>query len=119
MEQRFKIYFTSDTHGHIFPVNYAANRPEASGLLNKYGKNEQDPQKMASAFSWLSTEMKMMFKDDNNQIAKIMMNGCNMGIQTLGGYINQYKNASGPSMNLAKDIVRTEETLMKDVQKFL
>ena len=30
----FSIYYTSDTHGHIFPVNYAANRPEASGLLN-------------------------------------------------------------------------------------
>ena len=47
------------------------------------------------------------------------MDGCNMGIQTLGGYINEYKNASGQSMNLARDIVRTEESLMKDVQKFL
>ena len=42
MEQRFKIYFTSDTHGHIFPVNYAANRPEASGLLNIAAQIEKD-----------------------------------------------------------------------------
>ena len=42
MEQRFKIYFTSDTHGHIFPVNYAANRPEASGLLNMAAQIEKD-----------------------------------------------------------------------------
>jgi len=42
MEQRFKIYFTSDTHGHIFPVNYAANRPEAFGLLNMAAQIEKD-----------------------------------------------------------------------------
>ena len=28
MEKTFQIYYTSDTHGHIFPVNYAANCPE-------------------------------------------------------------------------------------------
>ena len=42
MEQRFKIYFTSDTHGHIFPVNYDTNRPEASGLLNMASQIEKD-----------------------------------------------------------------------------
>ena len=74
-------YVTDDNLRNV--ISSSKNRhkdleQEASGLLNKYGRNEQDPQKMASAFSWLSTEMKMMFKDDNNQIAKIMMNGCNM-----------------------------------------
>ena len=34
MEKTFQIYYTSDTHGHIFPVNYASNCPENSGLLN-------------------------------------------------------------------------------------
>ena len=92
---------------------------EASGLLNKYGKNEQDPQKMASAFSWLSTEMKMMFKDDNNQIAKIMMNGCNMGIQSISEDINKYSNASSESVSLAKKLVKAEENFMRDLERFL
>ena len=34
MERTFKIIYTSDTHGHIFPVNYAAGCGESSGLLN-------------------------------------------------------------------------------------
>ena len=34
MARKFRIYYTSDTHGHIFPVNYAGNCPEDSGLLN-------------------------------------------------------------------------------------
>lgn len=34
MKKEFSIYYTSDTHGHIFPVSYASGQPEASGLLN-------------------------------------------------------------------------------------
>ena len=33
MKKTLDIVFTSDTHGHVFPVNYAANTAEASGLL--------------------------------------------------------------------------------------
>ena len=45
----------------------------------------------ASAFSKMTTEMKLMMKDDSSQVAKLVMDGCNMGIQTLGGYINDIK----------------------------
>ena len=34
MAEGFEIYFSSDTHGHVFPVDYAMNRTEASGILN-------------------------------------------------------------------------------------
>ena len=115
-------YVTDDNLGNV--ISSSKNRhkdleQEASGLLNKYGRNEQDPQKMASAFSWLSTEMKMMFKDDNNQIAKIMMNGCNMGIQSISEDINKYSNASSESVSLAKKLVKAEENFMRDLERFL
>ena len=42
MGQNFTIIYTSDTHGHIFPVNYATNRPEPAGLLNLAGAIEKD-----------------------------------------------------------------------------
>ncbi len=42
MEQTFRIYYTSDTHGHVFPVNYASNTAEASGLLNLACQVEKD-----------------------------------------------------------------------------
>ena len=42
MPKEFTIYYTSDTHGHIFPVNYAANLPEASGLLNLASEIRKD-----------------------------------------------------------------------------
>lgn len=33
MEKSLKIIYTSDTHGHIFPVDYAAKAPAPGGLL--------------------------------------------------------------------------------------
>ena len=92
---------------------------ETAALLNDAGNDEKAPGAAASTFAWFTTEIKLAVNSDNTHIAKLLMDGCNMGIQTLGGYINEYKNASGQSMNLAKDIVRTEESLMKDMQKFL
>jgi len=115
-------YVTDDNLRNV--INSSKNRhkdleQEASGLLNKYGRNEQEPEKMASVFSRLSTEMKMMFKDDNNQIAKIMMNGCNMGIQSISEDINKYSNASSESVSLAKKLVKAEENFMRDLERFL
>lgn len=37
-----KIIFTSDTHGHVFPVDYAGGKPEDSGLLNMAYQVEKD-----------------------------------------------------------------------------
>lgn len=44
MEKSLEIIFTSDIHGHVFPVDYPSGKPECSGLLNmahqiKKGKN--------------------------------------------------------------------------------
>lgn len=61
----------------------------------------------------------MMAKDDNKQAAKIMMNGCNMGIQSITETMHQCKDASNESMSLAKKLVRTEEEFMGEMKKFL
>lgn len=42
MERKLTIYYTSDTHGHIFPVDYAAGRPMACGILNLAYEVEKD-----------------------------------------------------------------------------
>jgi hypothetical protein len=88
-------------------------------LLREYGEDEKDPDKMAKVFSWLTTEVKMMFKDDAHQVAKIMMDGCNMGIQSLSEYMNKYVAADEKSMELAKELVKIEEDFMKDLKEFL
>lgn len=88
-------------------------------LLNESENAEKEPKKMAEVYSWVSTEMKLMIRDDSHEIAKIMMNGCNMGIQSLSRYINEYGNASAESLSIAKELVKAEEEFMKELKQFL
>lgn len=92
---------------------------ESAKLLGQYGEQEQEPGAMASTFSWATTEMKMLVKDDSNQIAKIMMNGCNMGIQSISEAMSQNQEASEESQMVAKNLVRMEEDFMGELKSFL
>lgn len=92
---------------------------EADQLLMWHGKNGKEPEKMATAMSWVGTEMKMMMRDDDKQVAKIMTDGCNMGIKTIVGYKNDCSGASKSSMKVAEDIVKTEEKFREELKAFL
>lgn len=92
---------------------------ESSKLLAELGECGQQPDKIASAFSWITTEVKMMVKDDSAQVAKILMDGCNMGIQSISECINKCPDASRDSISLAKKLVKCEEKLMEDMKKYL
>ena len=94
-------------------------RDEIATLLKEYDEDGKNPEKMASAFSWITTEMKLMIKDDSQQIAKIMMDGCNMGIQSLSEYINKYTDASRESISIARNVIKTEEAFAKDLREFM
>ena len=92
---------------------------ECHQMLNKYHEEEKDPQAIAKAFSWISTEMKLMIKGNSNKVADIMIDGCNMGIKSVSKYINEYKNASNESINLAKSIVKVEQEFMNELLAYL
>lgn len=92
---------------------------DISKQLAQLGKAEEEPGLMAAAMSWISTEMKMLMREDSTQIAKIIMDGCNMGIQSVSEYVNKNKLASDDSIRLAKNLIKTEEDLMEEMKKFL
>ena len=87
--------------------------------LTSEGEREEEPGLMASAMSWFSTELKMAMNQDSHQIAKIMMDGCNMGIQSVAKYLNKNDSASKESIKIAEDLVKVEEDFMQEMKKFL
>lgn len=87
--------------------------------LEQYGCQEEKPKTMATMMSWITVEMKMLMEADNHQIAKVMMDGCNMGIQSVCEYDNKYAGASEESHKLAQDIIKTEEKFVENLKKFL
>lgn len=88
-------------------------------LLRKDGEKGKEPGAAATAFSWITAEMKLKMHDDNSQISKLMMDGCNMGIQSISETMNENPTASSESMALAKDLVHMEEAFMKDLKEYL
>lgn len=92
---------------------------EADHLLVWHGQDSRPPEKMAAAMAWFTTEMKMMMKDDDKQAAKLLTEGCNMGIQTICGFMNQYSGASKSSLALANDLVKTEEKFRDEMKLYL
>ncbi|MFR4781811.1 MAG: hypothetical protein ACLUAR_02155 [Pilosibacter sp.] len=77
--------------------------------LSAMEEEGKEPGKMASAWSWMSTEMRMMAKGGDKEAASIVTDGCNMGIKTICGYKNQYSGASKAVMEIADELTGMEE----------
>ena len=88
-------------------------------LLNKLDKDEQDPTAPTKMFTWMSTEIKLMMNNNTSEIAKIMFNGCSMGVQKLSEYLNDYTDASAESKSLVKELISTEENFAEKLKEFL
>ena len=92
---------------------------ECHQLLNNYGYDEKDPSPVSKVMSFISTEVKMMNDNNTKKAAEIMMDGCNMGIKTISGCINQYPLADYESKKLAEKRVALEKEFVDELKKFL
>ncbi|MCD7728009.1 MAG: hypothetical protein LUH57_06675 [Ruminococcus sp.] len=90
-----------------------------SEILNRYGDDEKSPGAMAKTMSKAKVAMKLAMNDSDETIADLMTEGCNMGVKTLSRYLNQYKAADEQSKSITKDLISLEETLAKDIRRFL
>ncbi|MCM1090975.1 MAG: hypothetical protein NC092_02605 [Butyrivibrio sp.] len=90
-----------------------------SGILSKYGEEESSPSKMAEMMANMEMSMKMFMHPDDHEVAKLMMDGCNMGIQSVSEYVNKYPDASKESQDVAKDLIKIEEDFMQEMKGFV
>ena len=104
---------------HGYNKEHVSLGDEVHEMLNQHGADEKDPHPMAKAMSWITTEMKITMESDQKHVAKLLMDGCNMGIQSVSGYINQYKEANKQSKEIASRLVKLEQDFMNDLKKYL
>ena len=98
---------------------YRKMEEEAIRLSGGCAQEETASDKMAEAFSWVTAEVKLKIKDDSTQIAKMMMDGGNMGVKSIAEKRNQCPDASGDSISLAKQFEKCNEKLAEEMKKFL
>ena len=80
--------------------------------------------KKANPFAEVMSTMKTSFKlttanHTDQQIADLMIDGCNMGIKSVSKYMNQYSDANGEIMQLANDIIVLEQNFANELRQYL
>lgn len=89
------------------------------GLLNSYHDSGKEPPAMAKGMAWLKTNFKLAAESSDEAVADFITDGCNMGVKSLSGYLNNYKAADEKSKNIAKELICLEERLSVDMRGYL
>ena len=92
---------------------------ETHELLQNYNDPPKDPGMIAKSMSWLKTNTKMLMDESDQTVADLITDGCNMGIKTIYRHLNEYSEAGENVQKLAKDLIRLEEDLRKDLGAYL
>ena len=92
---------------------------EIRQLLSKYQDDGKEPNPIAKTMSEVKTGLKLTFKESDNTIADLIIDGCNMGVKSLNRYLNQYKAADEVSKDITKRLINLEEKLAIDIRGFL
>ena len=88
-------------------------------LLDKYNDEGKEPNPMAKGMSCIKTNGKLAFNESDKTIAELITDGCNMGVKSLGQYLNEYKAADEKSKDICKKLINLEEKLTVRMREFL
>ena len=87
--------------------------------LDRFGDRGKSPNPVATTMSWIKTGVKLAAEDSDRTVADLMTDGCNMGVKSLNGYLNEFKAADEESKDIAKKLIALEERLAEDVSDYL
>ena len=89
------------------------------GMLIEAGADTKPPHAVASLMSDIKISVSLLMDDSDRRVASLMTDGCDMGIKSLYGCMNKYKSADKRSMEIAKEIIASEEYLEGGIREFL
>ena len=92
---------------------------EAHKMLHTYGCGTKEPHPVAKMMSAAKTAVKMTADHSDRTAAELLTDGCSMGVKSLSHYLNEYRNADASVKTLTKQVIRSEERLIRDVRTFL
>ena len=93
---------------------------ECREILMTAEEPDKAPNLMARASSMMQSAIEMgMNEDDTSEAAKLLTKGCNMGIQSLSSYMNEYKAADEKSRKIADRLRELETNMVGDLQPLL
>ena len=94
-------------------------KTEINVMLADCHADGKAPNPLAQGMSWLKTNAAMAMNGSDQTIASLMTDGCNMGVKSLGRYLNQYEAASEDSKDITKRLIGLEQKLSDDLREYL
>ncbi len=94
-------------------------KTEINVMLADCHDDGKAPNPLAQGMSWLKTNAAMAMNSSDQTIASLMTDGCNMGVKSLGRYLNQYEAASEDSKDITKRLIGLEQKLSDDLREYL
>lgn len=94
-------------------------KTEINVMLADCHDDGKAPNPLAQGMSWLKTNAAMAMNSSDQTIASLMTDGCNMGVKSLGRYLNQYEAASEDSKDITKRLIDLEQKLSDDLREYL
>ena len=61
----------------------------------------------------------MALEPNDKTVADLITDGCNMGVQSLHRYLNQYKQADAESRGIATRLIQLEDDVAKQMRQYL
>lgn len=98
---------------------HEALQDEVSAQLERFHDRGKEPNPIAKGMSWMKTSMKLGMEESDRVIADLMIDGCNMGVKSLGKYLNQYKAADEKSKDIAKRLIKLEDQMAIQLRPYL
>ena len=98
---------------------HEALQDEVAAQLERFHDRGKDPNPIAKGMSWMKTNMKLGMEESDRVIADLMIDGCNMGVKSLGKYLNQYKAADEKSKDIAKRLIKLEDQMAQQLRPYL
>ena len=92
---------------------------EVDAMLTNYGEDGKEPNPIVTGMSWIKTNMKLGMNHSDKTVADLMTDGCNMGVKSLSGYLNEYTEANEPSKDITKRLIKLEAELSENLRQYL
>ena len=97
----------------------AAIGREIQTQLRKHNAEGKNPAAIAELMSKLKIGAQMLVNDGDETTAKLMYDGCSMGIEKLSEYVNMYPAADKAAKNAAEKLIRLEQCLADELRAYL
>lgn len=100
--------------------NHIKIQKDIDKKLVEYNSDGKKANPIAETMSSMKTNFKLLTTNHTDQeIADLMMDGCNMGIKSVSKYMNQYANANEDIVQLANDIIVLEQNFANELRQYL